>query len=95
MSYDFQTSHPAYKEGNKDKCRSIVFTTIKNLGTCNDRQIAEHLGWPINSVTGRRNELVGNNLVECAHKSPDPLTKRTVNYWRVKSTTLTQKELFI
>lgn len=84
--YDFDTSRPAYEEAKKtvDYCRQMVFLTIRKLGVCTDKQIAAALGWEINRITPRRNELVENKLVESAYKIPDPISNRKVNFWREK-----------
>lgn len=81
MSYDYQSSLPAYKELGKDRCRQLVFQAISNIGACNDRQIADHLNWPINRVTPRRGELVQTGHVVQFRKQCDPETGRTVSYW--------------
>lgn len=96
MSYDFQTSYPAYKEGGKDYCRQQVFLTIQKLGKCTDRMIADKLGWEINRITPRRLELVDAGKVECYYKAKDLATNRTVNYWRIKelATNLKQASFF-
>ena len=87
MPYDVVSSLPAYKEGKekKDYCREVILLTIKKLGVANDRQISEHLSWAINRVTPRRGELVENGLVVQDKKEVDPVTNRTVSYWRVKT----------
>jgi hypothetical protein len=83
MTYDKQTSLPAYKEAriSKDYCRQIVLITIRKLGVCNDRQISEELKWPINRVTPRRGELVDTKHVINVGKGKDPKSGRTVNWW--------------
>ena len=83
MAYDHQTSLPAYKENpdGKDYCRQVVLLTVRKLGMCNDRQISEHLGWPINRITPRRGELVEAGLIIRVKRDLDPVTKRTVNWW--------------
>lgn len=95
MSYDYQTSLPAYQEGpqGKDYCRQVVLLTIQKLGICNDRQIADHIGWPINRVTPRRGELVDSGQVVRAMRGPDPLSNRTVNFWTIAKK-WTQTSLF-
>lgn len=88
--YDYQVSLPAYHEAQvkiNEKQQRVLqiikgFTTFK--GKVNDAEIAEKLGWPINRVTPRRGELLEAGVVESAGKHLDPITKRTVNYWRVK-----------
>lgn len=42
----------------KSKARREVFLAIKTLGITSDIEIKEYLGWDINKITGRRNELV-------------------------------------
>jgi hypothetical protein len=81
MSYDFQSSLPAYKELGKDKCRNLVYEAIGNIGTCNDKQISEYLNWSINRVTPRRGELVQTGFVIQDKKQKDPQTGRLVSYW--------------
>jgi hypothetical protein len=85
MAYDYETSLPAYQEGvqGKDYCRQVVLLTIRKLGVCNDRQISEHLGWPINRITPRRGELVDSGQIIRAKRDIDPVTNRTVNWWQV------------
>ena len=97
MPYDFQTSYPAFQENKKgkDACRQMVFIAIRKLKECNDKMIAEYLGWPINRITPRRGELVISGLVECAGKRKSG--ERTVNWWREKKVTTdkyTQPDLF-
>ena len=84
MGYDQISSGTAYREAAKsqrDYARQQVFIAIRKLQPCNDKQISEYLGWPINRVTPRRGELVSNNLIVQNKKDIDPATKRTVSYW--------------
>lgn len=96
MPYDLKSSLPAYQENKegKDFCRQIVFTTIRKLGPCNDRQVAEFLNWPINRVTPRRGELVEAGLIIQDRKDKDPLSNRLVSFWRIKPVGLKQLPLF-
>ena len=82
--YDHDTSGKAYQEGmnQRDFCRQVVYLAIRKLKHCNDRQIAQQIGWAINRVTPRRGELVQAGKVMPDGKGPDPETGRTVNYWR-------------
>jgi hypothetical protein len=98
MGYDYKTSLPAYNEAKQtsDYCRQKVFFTIKKLGACTDKMIADSLGWPINRVTPRRGELVTNGLIINAGKMLDEKSNRTVNFWKEKKVEiLVQKDLFI
>ena len=80
-----ETSRDAYHSleniGNKQRA---VLTVIMLYQPCNDRMIKEHLGWEINQVTGRRNELVELDMVEESGRKIDPKTKRPTIYWKVK-----------
>ena len=60
-----ETSRQAYKSLKDlgDKQRQVL-DTLGELGIASDQDIAEALGWEINRVTGRRNELVKFNLVK-------------------------------
>lgn len=93
--YDFHSSMPAYKENakGKDYCRQMVLLAIRKLQCCNDREIAEYLGWPINRVTPRRGELVDSGLIVQRKKDQDPTTNRTVSYW-IERPAIYQPSLF-
>lgn len=86
MSYDYQTSLPAYQEAkvNINQKQKKVLSAIDRLKPCNDMRIANFLGWPINTVTPRRLELLEKGLIASAGKKKDPSTGRTVNYWTAK-----------
>lgn len=87
MSYDYVSSLPAFHENKqgKDYCRSQVFTAIRKLQPCTDKQISQHINMPVHLVSARRNELVHEKkLVILAKKDTDPESKRTVSFWRVK-----------
>ncbi|MEI8111137.1 MAG: hypothetical protein WCH59_09125 [Chitinophagia bacterium] len=96
MGYDYQSSLPAYKEApqKKDYARQMVLLAITKLAPCNDRQIAEYLGWPINRVTPRRGELVEDGQIIQEKKGIDPVTNRTVSWWIKKPNGVYQRPLF-
>lgn len=84
--YDYISSLPAYQNTpteTRELCRQKVLTAINKLGSCNDREISEFLGWAINRVTNRRGELITQGLIELHKKAVDPMTNRTVSYWKV------------
>ena len=62
--------------------RESVLRVIEDRGPISDRAIAAVLGWTINRVTGRRNELVESGQVERARKERDPHTGITVSLWQ-------------
>lgn len=86
MSYDYQSSLPAYKELGKDRCRQLVLQAICEMQICTDRQISEYLKWPINRVTPRRGELVQSGVVIQFRKQKDPETGRLVSFWSKNKT---------
>ena len=85
MSYSYDTSLPAYKEAKLtlNQTQAKVLEAIRHLGICNDRQITEYLGWPINRITPRRLELLTLGKIREIKKDKDPLTNRTTSWWVV------------
>lgn len=80
-----QTSLSAYWNDVKPKLgekQSKVFDAIEKTAPVNDRQLAEHLGWPINCVTNRRGELVKKLKVVEDRREIDPATGRQAIYWK-------------
>lgn len=70
--YQYETSFPAYEEvlsENLGKKQQAVMDVIvdSRIGLTN-KEIAEKLGWPINTVTPRTNELVKMGWVEADGK---------------------------
>jgi hypothetical protein len=63
--------------------RETVYNVIKYFKPATNRNIAKHLGWEINRVTGRVTELVnlGKVIADGTHK--DVTTNRTVTVWKV------------
>lgn len=65
--------------------QQAVLDTVKSYGPITDRDIADRLGWTINRVTGRRNELVAMGAVSRAGKVLDASTNRNVSTWGISS----------
>lgn len=62
------TSREAY-QSIKEKLgtkQEIVYEALKTLSQASNEEIADHLGWPINRVTGRMTELRNFGLVDVA-----------------------------
>jgi len=77
-----QTSLLAYRSlNNLGERQQQVFNVIKKLGKCSNIEISKILNLPINSITGRTNELMKNNLIECKEKKICTYTKRKVILW--------------
>jgi hypothetical protein len=55
-------------------------------GKCTDRDLSKILGWAINSVTARRNELWKQKLIVEDGTTFDEETKRRVTLWKLKTT---------
>lgn len=79
-----QTSLTAYWNDVKPKLgekQSKVLIAIEEIAPANDKQIAKHLGWPINCITGRRNELVKKKQIVEAYRAVDATGRKTI-YWK-------------
>ena len=84
MSYQ-ETSRVAFQEiehkiGEKQK---IVYDCLKDLESANNTIIAFKLGWRINTVTPRINELRKMGLVVMDCKRMCPITKKMTLFWRI------------
>ena len=77
-----ETSLMAFEKIQKDLpvCRLQVYKTIKKLEYCTNSMVAESLGWTINRVTPRTNELKKMGLVHVSHSSWCPVTKGKCHY---------------
>lgn len=79
-----ETSRSAYKSlkdlGDKQR---VVYEAIKALGRATNEQLADYLNWPIQSVTGRVNELGKYQMVAVDGLS---LTRsgRSAKVWVIK-----------
>jgi hypothetical protein len=61
-----------------------VFQTIKKIQPCSDKMIANHLGWKINCVTGRRNSLAHYHMIIIYKKDLDKIEPfKKVIYWKI------------
>ena len=80
-----QTSIESYHRlENLAEKRRKVYDIIDHMGEACNLDIADNLGWDINRVTPRTNELVKDGMVE-ESKRDISRTGRKVIYWRVKS----------
>lgn len=61
-----------------------VLDAIRDLGAPTNAEIARHLDWPINRVTGRNWELREFNLIEEAGLRACSITGRIVMTWKSK-----------
>ncbi len=78
------TSLAAYNQLEKVRNKQLsILQAIAVLHSACDYQIAAALKWPINRVTGRRNELVKLNMVCQDCKKLNLETKRTVIHWKL------------
>lgn len=89
-----ETSLMAYAEvlENLGERQVEVYKTIRGFGDggCNNKMIAKHLKLPINSITGRVNELRKCGIVIHYKKDICPITLKKENkerltiFWRVR-----------
>lgn len=75
------TSLEVYRGVKLNRNQKLVYEAIEDLFPCSDKDISKYLGWPINSVTGRRNELVKKEKIVEAYVAKD-LTGRKVTFWK-------------
>lgn len=77
------TSLQAYEElkksGKLQPRENKVLLAIIQLNGATDKQIAAHLGWEINQVTGRRNSLEKKGMVFSKRKVKQ--LNRMVYFW--------------
>lgn len=59
------TSKAAYRSIQTDLSdrQQAVFDAIEHLGSASNEMLSEHLGWPINCITPRVNELAYKGFV--------------------------------
>ena len=62
--------------------QKTVYQVLDVHGPKTNRQIAKHLGWDINRVTGRVTELVNLGMVTSTNTVLDQETNRTVTLWK-------------
>ena len=83
------TSLEAYNSIRKKlqpKEKIVLGALIALKGRATNKQIAEYLGWPINSVTGRMHALVNETKkVKLGDKVKDPVTGIKSQQWRFDS----------
>lgn len=75
-AYDF--IKPLLGERQREVLVVLEDSTVK---LCN-QDIADRLGWPINTVTPRVKELREMGMVEESHRAPYGPTGRTVMFWK-------------
>ena len=61
-------------------CRLSVYKALKKLEYATNSMIAQELGWTINRVTPRINELKKMGLIKISHSSWCPVTKGMAHY---------------
>jgi len=81
-----ETSRQAYKKVLPElpECRLKVYKSLKYLEYATNSMIAQNLGWSINRVTPRTNELRKMKLIKISHTSWCPVTKGKANYMTIE-----------
>lgn len=80
-----QTSILAFRQ-IEDKLgprQKLVLEALEEISPANDKQIAEHLRWPINTVTPRRGELLKKQKIVEAYVGSD-ISGRKTTFWKPK-----------
>jgi hypothetical protein len=62
--------------------QEIVWRMLRHEGDATDRELAARLGWPINTITPRRGELVAAGRVVAVRETKDQGTGVRVVVWR-------------
>jgi predicted ArsR family transcriptional regulator len=78
-----QTSLMAYKEAKThlSTTQSQVLEALEEIAPATNLMIAKHLGWAINSVTPRMQELRKKQKVVTDHVGKD-ITGRSAHFWK-------------
>lgn len=66
-----------------DKQREVYIALQMSKRPINNQEVADYLGWLINTVTPRMNELVEMGKAEEAFRAVYPKTNRRTIYWQV------------
>ena len=77
-----KTSMEAFYRVREDlpECRLKVYKALKRIEFGTNSMIAQELGWTINRVTPRTNELKKMELIKVSHSSWCPVTKGKAHY---------------
>lgn len=79
------TSREAYEEVDLPRAQKAVYEAIWELWNGHrgpsDQEVADNLGWSVNRVTGRRNELVEQGLIVAGGVKLNALGRK-VFWWR-------------
>lgn len=74
--------HNEVKPTISAKQREVYVAIQMSKRPVNNLELSKYLGWPINSVTPRVNELVQLGKVTEAFRAVDPTTNRRSIYWK-------------
>ena len=80
MSGVVDTSRSAYASLPLSRLQSVVLDCIRENPGCDDHFIVQETGMTLNSVNGRRNELMNMKLIECSGKAIGKTGRRTQRY---------------
>lgn len=59
-----------------------LYWVIRNNPDFTDKELQQLLGWEINQITGRRNDLVKLDLIYSDHQRKCTITNNIVRTWR-------------
>lgn len=76
------TSIEAYYTHSKAKRNEeALYEFMKGKPAMADFQIIDAMGWNVNEVTGRRNDLIAKHLVKAVGHTYNPITRKMVKTW--------------
>lgn len=88
LSLPLQNRNDSYHSLGEDKLsksRQTVYDCIRqHPHGLSDRDISIILGWPVNRVTGRRNELAEMHKIFSPSNRWDDETRRNVAIWKIR-----------
>lgn len=78
-----ETSKKAFEKIKhiRSNTQHLVFEALRKLGYASNTMIAKELGWTINRVTPRINELRKKGFVFFSHKTNCPITRNKCIFW--------------
>ena len=78
------TSRAAFANVKVARNEEIVYKALEDLGIATNDQIADKLGWEIQSVTGRTNSLFYKGLIEVVDKNGVTRMGNKAKRWGIK-----------
>lgn len=65
--------------------QALIIKSLQFKGATTNLELSVHLGWPINQVTPRTNELVKKGIVKMSSKRECKISGRMAIAWMIKT----------